>query len=67
MPRKLRRAVITLLWAGLLVAAGPAIGYAQGASDYLSAHAMASEQQVDVADHESAKADVSADIAEQAK
>jgi hypothetical protein len=61
-----RRAIITLLWAGSLILAGPAIGYAQGASERLSVQPIVSGQSADIAEYESAKGGVRDELGEYA-
>ncbi len=58
MQLKLRRAITMLVWAASLVAAGPAIGYAQGASERLSSQVMARDQQADISEYASANPDM---------
>ena len=64
MQLNLRRAIITLLWAGSLILAGPAIGYAQAATERLSPQATAWEQQSDLSAYDPMKSDVRDDSAE---
>ena len=66
MPRRFRRTIIMLIWAALLLAAGPAIGYAQGAGDYLGMQAAASDQQADVSAYEPMGGDLPSDVGDEA-
>lgn len=66
MQLKLRRAIITLLWAGLVVAAGPAIGYAEGASERLAVQSTVREQPSDISADQSATSGMRDDVAEYA-
>ena len=66
MQLNLRRAIITLLWAGLIVAAGPAIGYAEGASERLSVQSTVREQPSDISADQSATSGLRDDVAEYA-
>ena len=43
MPVKIRHAILTLLWVACIIGAGPAISYAQEASERLSAQTTASK------------------------
>lgn len=64
---KLRRVIITLVWAASLVAAGPAIGYAQGASERLALQTTAREHGADLSADESGRVGIWRDVMEQVK
>ena len=60
-------AALLLLWSASILAAGPAIGYAQGASEQLASRETAWDQHADVSAYEPVKADVRDDLQLQAK
>ena len=57
MQLKPKRAIITLVWAGSIIAAGPAIGYAQVASGRLSEQSAAANQRSDISGYAPATVD----------
>ena len=61
-----RRAIITLLWVGSLVVAGPAIGLAQSASERLSAQSVASDHRTSASEYAPATAGTHDDAAKDA-